>query len=107
MSIVHIVCIVCPRVLSFFPILILLNSNSTNSPYPLHYKSTLNQLPAEMKIRSYFGLYASIDISKLARFNDITDTELICLLTSLKHKSISKSGAQTGSGFVHYYIEGE
>jgi hypothetical protein len=61
-----------------------------------------------LKLRSYFGLYASIDISKLARFNDITDTDLICLLTSLKHKSSSyrSSGAnQAAGGFVHYYIE--
>jgi len=60
-----------------------------------------------LKLRSYFGLYASIDISKLARFNDISDIDLICLLTSLKHKSSSyRSGAnQAAGGFVHYYIE--
>ena len=66
-----------------------------------------------LKLRSYFNLYASIDISKLARFNDMPDEELVCLLTSLKHKTRMVTAgtaeptavASTNAGFQHYYIE--
>lgn len=67
-----------------------------------------------LKLRSYFNLYASIDISKLARFNDMPDTELMCLLTSVKHKTrmvtagtvrSTASSNNTHAGFQHYYIE--
>lgn len=45
-----------------------------------------------LKLRSYLGLYASIDLSKLARFNDISDTELCAQLSSFKHKSLQYRG---------------
>lgn len=57
-----------------------------------------------LKLRSYFGLYASIDISKLARFNDLPESDLINVVTSLKHKSKSHRAttlnpASSGSNF--------
>jgi len=70
------------------------------------FMSEIDQQIPFLKLRSYFGLYASIDISKLARFNDKSETDLICLLTSLKHKTMPyRAGPQRMGSLVHYYIE--
>lgn len=41
-----------------------------------------------LKLRSYLRLYAAIKVSKLARFNDISEEEFISKLISFKHKAI-------------------
>ena len=77
-----------------------------------------------LKLRSFLLLYASIEISKLARFNDIPEADLICQLLSFKHKAMlqqsmvgaqpSSSAAATGAGGtngrvntadVHYFVD--
>ena len=67
-----------------------------------------------LKLKSYLGLYSAIDLSKLARFNDITETELIQQLLSQKNKSlqlktVTKNGittaVRTNVTDTHYYID--
>jgi translation initiation factor 3 subunit L len=67
-----------------------------------------------LKLKSYLGLYSSIDVSKLARFNDLSDNELICQLVSYKNKSIqNRQVVRKGSvvtirsnlAEAHYYID--
>jgi hypothetical protein len=41
-----------------------------------------------LKIRSYMRLYASIDISKLARFADVSEPAFISQLISFRHKGM-------------------
>jgi translation initiation factor 3 subunit L len=60
-----------------------------------------------LKLRSFLGLYASIDLAKLARFNDVDEADLICQLISFKNKAtqsrtIGKDGA---SADVRFYID--
>ncbi len=84
------------------------------------FTTEVQQQVAFLKLRSFLGLYASIDISKLARFNDISEADLICQLVSFKNKAIqyrasSSSGAKAATGSsggqrvnitdVHYFIE--
>lgn len=50
-----------------------------------------------LKLRSFISLYASIDLAKLARFNDVEEADLICQLVSFKNKAIqSRVSAKTG-----------
>jgi translation initiation factor 3 subunit L len=64
-----------------------------------------------MKLKSFLGLYASIDVAKLARFNDTAEPELICQLLSFKNKSIqvrsSAGGApvRVNTSDVHYFVD--
>lgn len=53
-----------------------------------------------LKLRSFLGLYATIDVSKMARFNDIPETDLICHLLSYKNKSSSSTSTD-----VHYFVD--
>ncbi len=85
------------------------------------FMAEVQQHIAFLKLRSFLGLYASIDISKLSRFNDISEPDLICQLVSFKNKAIlqrtssSGAGASKGSASassarvnitdVHYFIE--
>mmetsp|Transcript_12489 Transcript_12489/g.18870 ORF Transcript_12489/g.18870 Transcript_12489/m.18870 type:complete len:506 (+) Transcript_12489:79-1596(+) len=40
-----------------------------------------------LHLRSYLRLYSSIELSKLARFNDVSEEELVALLLSSSHKN--------------------
>jgi len=51
---------------------------------------------AVLKIRSYMRLYASIDISKLARFADVSEPAFISQLVSFRHKSMEVQRAPVG-----------
>lgn len=75
---------------------------------------------AVLKIRSYMRLYASIDISKLARFADVSEPVFISQLISFRHKSMeiqnapvgedavsrrTRGDARTSTSDVHYHIQ--
>jgi translation initiation factor 3 subunit L len=75
-----------------------------------------------LKIRSYLRLYASIDVSKLARFNDVSESVFISQLVSFKHKTVQEQTLPGQAGpsekgvigdflvstsDVHYYLQGE
>lgn len=77
------------------------------------FMAELEQVQSSMKLRSFLGLYASIDVAKLARFNDTAEPELICQLLSLKNKSIQVRPAAAGvpatrvnTSDVHYFVDG-
>jgi translation initiation factor 3 subunit L len=77
------------------------------------------------RIRSYLKLYTSIDLEKLAKFNDMTADEFRTELVAIKHKSNNGGAAAAtvgGAGAgpedadapatvasldVHYYVEGD
>lgn len=65
-----------------------------------------------LKIRSFLGLYKSIDISKLGRFTEMSESDLICLLMSYKHRTsrfraLPKSVQKSTYSDIHFYIDGE
>jgi translation initiation factor 3 subunit L len=51
-----------------------------------------------MRLKSFLSLYATIDVAKLARFNELTEAELICQLLSYKNKNKNTSD-------VNYYVD--
>ena len=55
---------------------------------------------AVLKIRSYMRLYASIDISKLARFADVSEAVFISQLISFRHKSMEIQNAPVGEDAI-------
>ena len=58
------------------------------------------------KLRSFLSLYATIDISKMARFNDISELDLLSQLLSYKNKSIKIiNNVRTNISDVHYYVD--
>jgi translation initiation factor 3 subunit L len=78
------------------------------------------QQTSVLKIRSYMRLYASIDISKLARFADVSEPAFISQLISFRHKSMEiqaapvgedaisrklKEGTRTSTSDVQYHIK--
>ena len=58
------------------------------------------QKTSVLKIRSYMRLYASIDISKLARIVDVTEPFLISQLTAFRHKSVEIQDAPVGEDAI-------
>ena len=62
-----------------------------------------------LKLRSFLNMYASIDVSKLARFSEMPEMDLICLLLSYKNKAAqSRMGMKsTRAGHdVNFSIDG-
>ena len=60
-----------------------------------------------LKIRSYLKLYTSIDISKLARFNELSEDALVAQLLSYKHKNIEiVNNVSTSISDVQYHFSG-
>lgn len=59
------------------------------------------------KLRSFLSLYATIDVAKMARFNDTTEIDLISQLLSYKTKSITTNSqnVRINNSDVHYYID--
>jgi len=86
------------------------------------YKSQVKQFMNEMapqqelrKLRSYMKLYTSINVSKLASFNDKDEEEFCAVLNSLKHRMHQvENGGVAGSApidgtvqsamDIHYYV---
>mmetsp|Transcript_3968 Transcript_3968/g.7799 ORF Transcript_3968/g.7799 Transcript_3968/m.7799 type:complete len:653 (+) Transcript_3968:140-2098(+) len=77
------------------------------------YRLQVRQFTTEMeiqstlrKLRSYMKLYTSIDVAKLAAFNDVREEELVQILLTCKHKTrqvqrcdgVSLSTTTTGGG---------
>jgi translation initiation factor 3 subunit L len=50
------------------------------------FKGEIRQHVAVLRLRSYLRLYASIDLAKLARFSDMTESDLVSLVLNYKHK---------------------
>lgn len=76
------------------------------------FMTEIDQNLSFLKLRSFLGLYATIEVSKLARFNDITDADLCCQLLSFKNKVIAAKAAaaqarerHTSSSDVHFFVE--
>jgi translation initiation factor 3 subunit L len=68
-----------------------------------------------LKIRSYMRMYTSIDLSTLAKFNEVSEPAFISQLISFRHKSMEvqnapageeeKGVARVGTSDVQYYIQ--
>lgn len=67
------------------------------------FMTEVEQHQSFQKLRSFLALYASIEVAKLARFNDTAEPELICQLLSLKNKSITAVRVNTCD--AHYFVE--
>jgi translation initiation factor 3 subunit L len=65
----------------------------------------VRQLVPFLKLRSFLTLYASIDIAKLARFNDVSEADLICQLVAYKSKLAARGGK--GKNDIHYHLEND
>lgn len=74
----------------------------------------VTQNVAVLKLRSYLRLYAAIELPKLARFNDESESDFTNQLISFAHKAVQvestaaapfPSGASKFSSDVHYIIE--
>lgn len=50
------------------------------------FNGEVTQHVAVLRLRSYLRLYASIDMAKLARFSEMSESELVSLMLSYKHK---------------------
>jgi hypothetical protein len=51
-----------------------------------------------LQLRSYLSMYASIDLSKLSRFAEMSELDLICLLLSYKNKIHAVASANSNVG---------
>jgi translation initiation factor 3 subunit L len=60
-----------------------------------------------MKLKTFLSLYASIDIAKLARFNDTPEADLTCQLLSFKNKStqLRATCARDSIHDVHFFVD--
>lgn len=67
----------------------------------------VEQHQAFFKLKSFLGMYASIELDKLARFNDIAESDLVCQLISAKNKSVQQRAVSSSSqrGDVHYFVD--
>jgi len=73
-----------------------------------------------LSIRSFLRLYTSIELSKLARFNEVSDSDLMAQLMGFKHKTVQvqastamaglnslscAGGERVSTSDVNYYIQ--
>lgn len=61
------------------------------------------------QLRSFLGMYASVDLSKLARFMEMSEADLASLLLSYKHKAAQQKALNVKayrSNDYHFTIEG-
>ncbi|KAJ1425462.1 RNA polymerase I-associated factor PAF67-domain-containing protein [Ochromonadaceae sp. CCMP2298] len=61
-----------------------------------------------MRLKSFLSLYATIDVAKLARFNELTEAELICQLLSYKNKNTQirpGTSVRVNTSDVNYYVD--
>jgi translation initiation factor 3 subunit L len=59
-----------------------------------------------MKLKSFLGLYASIELDKLARFNDSAEADIVCQLVSAKNKGVQqRSSGASQRNDVHYFVD--
>jgi hypothetical protein len=63
---------------SVIVLLCYINIISIRDPQLAVFLSLVRQQAPFFKVRSVLSLYASIDISKLARLTDISEEELVC-----------------------------
>lgn len=82
-----------------------------------HFMTEMAPHASLRKMRSYMSLYTSIEVSKLASFNDMKAEEFEPWLTCFKHKmrqvEVSRGGDDGGSGSrvgsamdIHYNVSG-
>eukprot|EP01032_Pedospumella_encystans_P014650 gene14650-16807_t len=66
----------------------------------------VEQNQAFFKLKSFLGMYASIELDKLARFNDIAEADLVCQLVSAKNKGVQQHASSSSQrGDVHYFVD--
>lgn len=66
----------------------------------------VEQNQAFFKLKSFLGMYASIELDKLARFNDIAEADLVCQLVSAKNKGVQQRASSSSQrGDVHYFVD--
>jgi translation initiation factor 3 subunit L len=84
-------------------------SPSNEDAYKLQVKQFMQELSsqhASRKMRSYMKLYTSINVSKLAAFNDMNEEEFLPRLLSYKHKmrQLEEDGKMRSALDIHYYL---
>jgi len=90
----------CPKFISPF---------SKDDAYKLQirqFKKEMKSQQASRKLRSYMKLYASLEASKLAAFNDLSEDDLISLLVSYKQKmhQQEQDGTVKSAMDIHYHL---
>ena len=78
--------------------------------YKLQVQHFMNEMAAHStlrKMRSYMSLYTSIEVEKLASFNDMRPDDFNPWLTCFKHKMHQLEGDKFGSALdIHYNVAG-
>ena len=78
--------------------------------YKLQVQHFMNEMAAHStlrKMRSYMSLYTSIEVEKLASFNDMRPDDFNPWLTCFKHKMRQLEGDKFGSALdIHYNVAG-
>lgn len=69
------------------------------------FMENIRQLVPVMEVRSYLKLYMSMPISKLAKYMDITESELLIKMEAYKRKMHSVSPAGEHGSDVDFYID--
>lgn len=74
------------------------------------FMTEVEQNAAALKLRSYLRLYAAIEVDKLARFNDLSDSEFASKLISFQHKACQIESSIHGSkpvytSDVNYFVK--
>jgi translation initiation factor 3 subunit L len=87
-------------------------TNLTAAAYTYQIQQTVSELgnlTGIPKLRSYLKLYTSIDIEKLANFNDCSGSELTARLLAFKQKAIQleRSGEMRSTSDVHFYVQND
>ena len=84
-------------------------SPSSEDAYKMQVRQFMQEMSsqyASRKLRSYLKLYTSIEVSKLAAFNDMDQAEFLPLLLSYKHKmrQLEEDGKIGSALDIHYYL---
>jgi len=83
--------------------------------YKLQQKQFAKQMKnqaAPRQVRSYMKLYAQMEVSKLAQFNDSEESDFVSLLLSYKHKmyqleqGIGEEAKSKSALDIHYHLNG-
>lgn len=84
-------------------------SPSTEDAYKLQVRQFMKEMSSQhssRKMRSYMKLYTSINITKLAAFNDMNEEEFRPHLLSYKHRmrQLEEDGKVGSALDIHYYL---
>jgi translation initiation factor 3 subunit L len=76
-----------------------LNYEAINTQVSIFATEAQQQLSV-LSIRSFLRLYTSIELSKLARFNEVSDSDLMSQLMAFKHKTVQVQSNSTAAGLT-------